>query len=249
VTHREGFPGDPTAYIQKIIYKTNDMARFKRLEVLNTISESGLVPLYYNKDAEIVKKVVGACYEGGARIFEFTNRGDFAHEVFAELNKWCEKECPDMILGVGSVVDPSTAALYIQLGAAFVVSPLLNEEIARVCNRRKIAWIPGAATLSEINNAEALGCEVVKVFPAGLVGGPAYVKSITGPCPWTSVMPSGGVAPTEENLRDWFGAGAFCVGMGSKLITKEIIANSKYDMLRKKMAETLELIRTIRASL
>ena len=222
------------------------MARFKRLEVLNTIAETGLVPLYYNKDAEIVKNVVKACYEGGARIFEFTNRGDFAHEVFAEVNAWCASECPEMILGVGSVVDAPTAVLYIQLGAAFVVSPLLNEEIARVCNRRKIAWVPGTATLSEINRAEELGCELVKIFPADSIGGPSYIKAVTGPCPWTSIMPSGGVSPTRENLEAWFSAGAFCVGMGSKLITKEIIANAAYDTLHDSVSETLELIREVR---
>lgn len=223
------------------------MARFKRLEVLNTIAETGLVPLYYNKDAAIVKNVVKACYEGGARIFEFTNRGDFAHEVFAEVNAWCASECPEMILGVGSVVDAPTAVLYMQLGAAFVVSPLLNEEIARVCNRRKIAWVPGTATLSEISRAEELGCELVKIFPADTIGGPDFVKAITGPCPWTSIMPSGGVSPTAENLKAWFDAGAFCVGMGSKLITKEIIANADFDALRDKVSETLELIRSIRS--
>ncbi len=225
------------------------MARFKRLQVLNTVAEMGLVPLYYNKDAEIVKKVVKACYDGGARIFEFTNRGDFAHEVFGELNKYCEKECPEMILGVGSIVDPATAALYIQLGAAFVVSPLLNKDLAAICNRRKIAWIPGAATVSEISLAEELGCEVVKIFPAGQVGGPSYIKSITGPCPWMNLMPSGGVAPTEENLRSWFEAGAFCVGMGSNLVTKDIVKNSQYDVLTKNMADVLALIKKIRSSL
>lgn len=225
------------------------MARFKRLKVLNTIAETGLVPLYYNKDAATVKNVAKACYDGGARIFEFTNRGDFAHEVFAEVNAWAIEECPELILGVGSVVDPATAVLYIQLGAAFVVSPLLNDDIARACNRRKIAWIPGAATLTEINRAEELGCELVKIFPAGLVGGPDYVKAITGPCPWTSVMPSGGVSPTKENLKAWFEAGAFCVGMGSKLITKEIIEDARFDQLRTKVSETLELIRSIRENL
>jgi 2-dehydro-3-deoxyphosphogluconate aldolase/(4S)-4-hydroxy-2-oxoglutarate aldolase len=225
------------------------MARFKRLQVLNTIESAGVIPLYYNKDAALVKNIVKACYEGGSRIFEFTNRGDFAHEVFGELNKWCATECPEMILGVGSVVDPGTATLYIQLGAAFIVSPLLNKDIASVCNRRKVAWVPGAATLSEINYAEELGCELVKIFPAKEVGGPSYVKTITGPCPWTNVMPSGGVKPTEENLRSWFEAGAFCVGMGSNLITKEIVANKDFDKLKANVSELLALVKNIKASL
>jgi 2-dehydro-3-deoxyphosphogluconate aldolase / (4S)-4-hydroxy-2-oxoglutarate aldolase len=222
------------------------MARFKRLQVLNTLAEMGVVPLFYNKDAELLKKVVKACYDGGARIFEFTNRGDYAHEVFAEVNKYCESECPEMMLGIGSIVDAPTAAIYIQLGANFVVSPLLNPEIAKVCNRRKIPWIPGCATLSEINEAEELGCEVAKIFPGAEVGGPAFVKSATGPCPWTQLMPSGGVAPTEESLHGWFDAGAFCVGMGSKLITKEIIQNSDFKQLEQNMKDLLELIKKVR---
>ncbi len=222
------------------------MARFKRLQVLNTISEMGVVPLFYNKDAELVKNVVQALYKGGARIFEFTNRGDFAHEVFADLNKFCEKECPEMMLGVGSIVDDPTASIYIQLGANFVVSPLFNPDIAKVCNRRKIPWIPGCATLSEINNAEELGCEIIKIFPAAEVGGPSFVKAVTGPCPWTQLMPSGGVKPTEDSLRGWFDAGAFCVGMGSNLVTKEIIQKGDFDSLAKNMKDLLELVEKVR---
>ena len=210
------------------------MARFKRLHVLNTMSETKLVPLFYNADAELVKQVVKACYKGGARVFEFTNRGDFAHEVFAEVNKWCVTECPEMIMGVGSVVDSATAALYIQLGANFIVSPSLNPEMAKVCNRRKIAWLPGSGTLSEINLAEELGCEIVKIFPGKEVGGPAFVKAITAPCPWTSIMPSGGVAPTQESLESWFNARVTCVGLGSQLTPKEVIANRDFDFIEKR---------------
>ena len=222
------------------------MARFKRLQVLNAINDMGIVPLFYHKDAGLVKNVVKALYDGGARIFEFTNRGDYAHEVFAEVNKYCEDTCPDMILGVGSVVDSGTASIYIQLGANFVVSPLLNPDLAKVCNRRKIAWIPGCATLSEINDAEELGCEVVKIFPGKEVGGPSFVKAATGPCPWTQLMPSGGVAPTEESLKGWFDAGAFCVGMGSNLVTKEIIQNKDFKKLEESMRDVLALVKKVR---
>lgn len=218
------------------------MARFKRLHVLNTMSETKLVPLFYNADAELVKQVVKACYKGGARVFEFTNRGDFAHEVFAEVNKWCATECSEMIMGVGSVVDSATAALYIQLGANFIVSPSLNPEMAKVCNRRKIAWLPGCGTLSEINSAEELGCEIVKIFPGKEVGGPAFVKAITAPCPWTSIMPSGGVAPTQESLESWFNAGVTCVGLGSQLTPKEVIANRDFDFIENKIKEALAII-------
>ncbi|HKK63388.1 MAG TPA: bifunctional 4-hydroxy-2-oxoglutarate aldolase/2-dehydro-3-deoxy-phosphogluconate aldolase, partial [Bacteroidales bacterium] len=187
-----------------------------------------------------------ACYEGGLKIFEFTNRGDFAHEVFGELVKWASKELPGIAIGVGSVVDAGTTSLYIQMGASFIVSPLLNEDMARVCNRRKVLWMPGCATLSEISKAEELGAEVVKIYPGATVGGPAYVKAITAPCPWTLVMPSGGVSPTFENIKEWFDAGAFCVGMGSKLVTKEIIREGNYEALKEKAAELVEMVKKAR---
>jgi 2-dehydro-3-deoxyphosphogluconate aldolase/(4S)-4-hydroxy-2-oxoglutarate aldolase len=222
------------------------MARFKRLNVLQTLTGTGIVPLYYNKDSAIVKNVVKACYAGGARVFEFTNRGDFAHEVFAEVNKWCAVECPEMIMGVGSVVDAATAALYIQLGANFIVSPSLNPDMAKVCNRRKIAWMPGCGTLSEINLAEELGCEIVKIFPGKEVGGPSFVKAILAPCPWTSIMPSGGVTPDRENLEAWFKAGVACVGLGSQLTPNEVIALGDFGFIEQKVREAIAIIKEIR---
>jgi len=223
------------------------MARFSRIEVALKMAATGLVPVFYDKNIAICKEVVKACYDGGVRVFEFTNRGDFAHEVFGELNKFAAKECPELILGVGSVVDGATAALYIQLGTNFIVSPVLNEEMARICNRRKIAWSPGCGSLSEISRAEELGAEIVKIFPGEQVGGPEFVAAIKGPCPWTSVMPTGGVDPTEENLKAWFKAGVTCVGMGSKLITKEIITNANYSDLTEKVRQTLSIISKIKA--
>jgi 2-dehydro-3-deoxyphosphogluconate aldolase/(4S)-4-hydroxy-2-oxoglutarate aldolase len=189
----------------------------------------------------VCKNVIKACSEGGIRVFEFTNRGDYAHEMFSDLNKWAEKEVPTMIMGAGSVVDPGTASIYIQSGANFIVSPVLNPEMAKVCNRRKILWSPGCATLSEINLAEELGAEIVKIFPGLSVGGPDFVKAIKGPCPWTSIMPTGGVEPTVDNLREWFEAGVTCVGIGSNLITKEIIQKKDWEGLRKRIAAALKV--------
>ncbi|RLD09129.1 MAG: bifunctional 4-hydroxy-2-oxoglutarate aldolase/2-dehydro-3-deoxy-phosphogluconate aldolase [Chlamydiae bacterium] len=222
------------------------MAKFTRIEVCLIANKTGLVPLYFNTDAGTVKNVVKACYEGGARIFEFTNRGDFAHEVFNELSKYVVNELPEMILGAGSVEDAATTALYIQLGANFIVSPILNSEMARVCNRKKIAWVPGCGTLTEIAYAEELGAELVKIFPAMQVGGPDFIKSIKGPRPWTNIMPTGGVMPTEENLNDWFQAGAYCVGMGSKLITREIIETSDWAALTSNVNDAIKIIKSIR---
>ena len=214
----------------------------KRIDVALKMRETGAIPLYYNPDLEVMKKVISACYRGGMKIFEFTNRGDLAHELFAELVKWSRVEMPDLILGIGTVVDAGTCSLYIQLGAKFIVSPLLNEEMARVCNRRKVLWMPGCATASEINKAEELGAEVVKLFPGPTVGGAKFLKAYLGPCPWSNIMPSGGVSPTRENLTEWFDAGAFCVGMGSQLISKEIINNGDYKKLEETARFSMDII-------
>ena len=203
------------------------------------------MPLFYHPDAELGKAILQAVYEGGGRLMEFTNRGDFAHEVFAELNKYALEELPGMMLGVGSIMDAASTSLYIQLGANFIVSASLKEDIAFCCNRRKVAYMPGCGSLTEISRAEELGCEIVKLFPGGMYG-PDFVKAIRGPYPWTSIMPTGGVAPTEENLKSWLKAGVVCVGMGSKLISKEIMANQDVKSLSALYRQTLQLIEDLR---
>ena len=199
------------------------MAKFNKIQVLNAMASTGMVPVFYHKDVEVAKNVVKACYDGGVRAFEFTNRGDFAQDVFAELVKWAAKECPEMVMGIGSIVDPGTAALYIQLGANFVVGPLFNPEIAKICNRRLIPYTPGCGSVSEIGFAHELGCDLCKVFPAGNVGGPSFVKNVKAPMPWSMLMVTGGVEPTKENLTAWIKAGVTCVGMGSNLFPKEVV--------------------------
>ncbi|MDR1672888.1 MAG: bifunctional 4-hydroxy-2-oxoglutarate aldolase/2-dehydro-3-deoxy-phosphogluconate aldolase [Bacteroidales bacterium] len=222
------------------------MARFSRIEVALKMRETGIIPVFYHSDGETVKQVLKACYDGGIRVFEFTNRGDYAHEVFAEVNKWAAKNTPEMIVGVGSVVDAGTASLYIQLGANFIVSPVLKEDMAIVCNRRKIAWSPGCGSLNDISRAEELGAEIVKIFPGSSVGGPKFVAAVKGPCPWSSIMPTGGVEPVEENLKAWFDAGVTCVGMGSSLFPKDVIASGKWEIITQKVQEALAVLKKVR---
>lgn len=222
------------------------MARFNIIQSITTMGTTGMVPVFYHSDAEVAKKVLKACYEGGVRAFEFTNRGDFAQEVFAELVKYAACECPDMILGIGSIVDPATAALYMQLGANFVVGPCYNSEICRVCNRRLIPYIPGCGSVSEINAAQENGCIVCKVFPAGNVGGPSFVKNIKAPMPWSMLMVTGGVEPTTESLTAWIKAGVTCVGMGSKLFPKEVIAAGEWKKITALCRECLDTIAELR---
>jgi len=221
------------------------MAQFTRIEVATAMKETGMIPLFFNTDIELSKKVLKACYDGGARLMEFTARGDFAHEVFGELTKYAIAELPGMIMGVGSVTDAGAASLYMALGANFIVTPVLREDIAIACNRRKVLWSAGCGSLTEISKAEELGCEIVKLFPGDLYG-PKFVKGIKGPQPWTSIMPTGGVAPNKENLKGWFDAGVTCVGMGSQLISKEIIATKDYEGLRKKVKSTLTIIKEVK---
>jgi 2-dehydro-3-deoxyphosphogluconate aldolase/(4S)-4-hydroxy-2-oxoglutarate aldolase len=222
------------------------MSRFSRLEVLNAIVETGLVPVFYNGDVEIAKRIVEACAAGGARCIEFTNRGDFAPFVFKELSEYVAKANPQVMLGVGSIVDPYTAALYIASGACFVVGPSLNPEVARLCNRRKIAYSPGCGSATEIAQAEELGVEICKVFPGDSVGGPNFVKSILGPCPWTRIMPTGGVEATKESVTAWIKAGTTALGIGSNLITKERVAQGKWDELTQATAQVLAWVREAR---
>jgi 2-dehydro-3-deoxyphosphogluconate aldolase / (4S)-4-hydroxy-2-oxoglutarate aldolase len=222
------------------------MATFTRIEVVLEMKKSGIVPIFYNPDPELCFEAAKACYKGGLRIFELTNRGDYAHEIFGWLNKKLARECPGMITGAGSVIDGPTAALYMQLGANFIVSPTLHEEIAFICNLRKVLWIPGCGSATEISSAERLGAEIIKIFPAQELGGPGFVKAVRGPKPWTSLMPAGGVEPTEKNLGEWFMAGVPCVGMGSNLITRDIIKNRDFGRLEENVREAVNIVQKVR---
>ena len=217
-----------------------------RMTVLSAMIDQGVIPVFYHPDVEVCTKVIQACANGGAKCIEFTNRGEFAAHVFFEVTRHFAKADPSVIMGVGSVVDAPTAGVFIANGAKFVVGPLLNADIAKVCNRRKIPYSPGCGSATEIGYAEELGCEIVKVFPGGSVGGPEFVKAMLGPCPWTRIMPTGGVDATEELLTKWFKAGVACVGIGSNLITKELLAAKDYAGVEKKVRETIALIRKIR---
>lgn len=223
------------------------MARFTRLQVWNAMEQVGLIPLFYHADVQVARKVVSAIAAGGARVIEFTNRGDRAFEVFRELIVSCEKTDPAVILGVGSVLDPATAALYINLGANFIVGSVTNPEVARLCNRRKVPYVPGCATSSEISAAEELGVEICKVFPGSQLGGPEFVKAIKGPCPWSKLMPTGGVEAKWENIKAWFDAGVTCIGMGSDLVRKDFINGEDWAGMTALTAQCLAMVRKARA--
>jgi len=222
------------------------MAKFSRLETLTVMLEIGLIPVFHHSDSETARKIVQACADGGARIIEFTNRGDLAWRVFCDLIEYVDNKRPEVILGAGSVIDAQTASLYINSGANFIVGPSLNPEAARVCNRRKIPYLPGCGTVTEISRAEELGAEIVKIFPGGLLGGPAFVQAVLGPMPWTRIMPTGGVAPTKESIEAWIKAGAACLGMGSNLIRRDWIKRNDWTALTQSVANGVDFVRKAR---
>ena len=221
------------------------MAKYDKLDVLSAIEQTGIVPVFYNADIEVSKKVLKACYDGGIRAFEFANRGDHAQEVFKELSKYAVAELPGMVLGVGSVVDAGTASIYLQLGANFVVGPLFNPDVAKICNRRLVPYAPGCGTVTEVGYAQEAGCDLCKVFPGDVLG-PAFVKALRAPMPWSKLMVTGGVKPTRENLEAWFEAGVFCVGMGSNLFPKDLIASSNWPGITALCRDALDIVEKVR---
>ena len=221
------------------------MAKYNKLQVLEAVSTTGMVPVFYHSDTETAKNVVKACYLGGVKVFEFTNRGEFAHEVFGELNKYAAKECPGLILGVGSIVDAPAASLYIQLGANFIVGPLFNPDIVKIANRRLVPYMPGCGSVSEIGFAQEAGCDLCKIFPGDVLG-PDFIKGIKAPMPWSLLMVTGGVKPEETNLKTWFDAGVTCVGMGSNLFPKEAIVAKDWGKITQLCKNTLAIIEKIR---
>jgi len=222
------------------------MAKYSKFEVFQAMKETGVVPVFFHADINVCKSVVKACYDGGIRVFEFVNRGDFAHETFAELNKYVLAELPGMIMGAGSIVEEVTTGMYIQAGANFIVAPLLNENMAKICNRRKVMWSPGCGTISEINKAQELGSDLVKVFPASQVGGPGFIKAVKAPMPWTDIMPTGGVSLDKDNLKGWFDAGVTCVGMGSNLFPKDVMEAQDWDKMTQMATELINTIKEVR---
>jgi len=218
-----------------------------RMTVLTAMMGQGVIPVFYHPDVETCVNVIQACANGGAKCIEFTNRGDFAAHVFLDVARHFAKADPSVIMGVGSIVDAPTAGIYIANGARFVVGPILNADVAKVCNRRMIPYSPGCGSASEISDAQELGCEIVKVFPGESVGGPTFVKNVLGPMPWTRIMPTGGVDPDEKSLREWFGAGIVAAGMGSKLITNDLLKAGDWKGIEARVRKTVDLISSIRS--
>ncbi|MFC5626313.1 bifunctional 4-hydroxy-2-oxoglutarate aldolase/2-dehydro-3-deoxy-phosphogluconate aldolase [Algoriphagus winogradskyi] len=218
--------------------------RFSNSEMLKAMSETGMIPVFNHVDIEVAKGVLDASYKAGIRVFEFTNRATNSLEVFRELYAYAGKY-PDMVMGIGTIFTTEDANAFIEAGADFIVSPALIPELAVFCNSKDVFWVPGCATMSEIFQAKKLGATLVKAFPGNVVGS-AFVAAAKSVYPELHIMPTGGVEPTQENLKEWFDAGVYCVGMGSQLFKKDWIKNQQYDLLENKIKETLQVIKSIR---
>lgn len=214
--------------------------------VENAIIQAGLVPLFYQPDPAIVIDAVGACVAGGAQVVEFTDRGPGAHRVFRTAIEVLRQQSVPPVLGVGSIVDPATAALYIANGADFVVGPYFRPDVASVCHRRGIPYIPGAATPWEISQAEAHGATIVKVFPARLLR-PQFIADVLGPSPHSRLIPTGGVPATREGVSEWIRAGAVAVGIGSQLVPSHPTRPVDLATLTERVAEALSWIAEARS--
>jgi 2-dehydro-3-deoxyphosphogluconate aldolase/(4S)-4-hydroxy-2-oxoglutarate aldolase len=217
------------------------MTDLPRLTVAKTITDIGLIPVFHNGDIEVAKAVVKACVDGGARVAEYTNRGSRASDVFSELSEWRDDELPRCILGAGTIMDPETATTYINDGADYIVGPTFNRETALTCNRRKVLYIPGCQTPTEISEAERLGADIIKLFPAS-VATPRFIKAVHGPMPHTRLMPSGGVKYDRVGIAEWIEAGAVALNMGSDLIRKDLVREGRYAEIRDRVRQCLAWI-------
>ncbi len=217
---------------------------FTKQQIVDTMSSTGLVPLFTHDDPTAATQVLEAAYRGGVRVFEFTNRRKNSFEIFSALVE-VAKKYPDLMLGIGTIMDGATTKKFIDAGAHFIISPILKLEMAEVCHTHDRLWIPGCATLTEIVTAKEHGAGVIKIFP-GSVLGPGFISSIMPVVPDLKLMITGGVEPNEKNLSSWFNAGAMCVGLGSQLFTKEITEQKDWALLEQRVVESLAIIKQVR---
>lgn len=224
---------------------TNSATADKKTEILQLTLQQGVLPLYFNKDEEVSINVLKALYEAGIRTVEYTNRGEAALQNFKALRKVCDIELKGMYLGIGTIKNGEQAKSFVDAGADYLISPGVVEDAAKVADQNKLVYVPGCMTPTEIIKAEQLGSTLVKIFPGNIVG-PGFVSAIKELFSGVKFIITGGVEPEESNLRGWFSAGAAAVGMGSKLITKQILETKDYAKITQLTKESLKLIELVR---
>ncbi len=218
----------------------NDM-KFTKEQLYAKLNEVPIMPLFNHPDLAVSKSVVKACYDGGIKVFEYTNRGEGAALIFAELVKYIRQELPEMAIGIGTVFTAEEAEYFVSLDTDFIVQPIMNPAVGEVCNKHKIAWMPGVMTVTELYNAQQAGADIIKIFPANVLG-TAFVKAMKAPMPHAKVMVTGGVEPNEENLKGWFSAGVTAVGMGSQLFPKDVLASGNYQQIEEVVRKCVEIV-------
>ncbi len=215
-------------------------------EISAQVKQAGFMPLFSSTDLAVSKNVLKASYEGGVRLFEFTNRSANSFEIFKELRAYCDKEIPEMVLGIGTIKNRQQAQQFIDAGADFLISPLILEEIHEVASKHKKLWMPGCATPTEIGTAENWGIEIVKIFPAKQLGGPAYIKAVKAVFPQMQFLTTGGVEPGADDLKKWFDAGTAAVGIGSQLFPADWLSNNRFDLVTEQIKNIIGFINDAR---
>lgn len=221
------------------------MKKLTREDIIEIATSQGLLPPFNHQDEKTAINVLGAIYEGGLRIIEFTNRSGNALEVFKALVKYRNRHLPDLVLGIGTIMNLKQAKQFYKAGAQFIVAPTLSKSVGAFCSKNELLWIPGAATPTEIIQASEWGAGIVKLFPADTLG-ISFIKAFRGPCPQVKLMPSGGVTMEKENIREWFAAGVVCIAIGSQLFSKEIMQDGNFELLKQRIAGLLETIREVK---
>ncbi|MBD1394795.1 beta/alpha barrel domain-containing protein [Mucilaginibacter glaciei] len=209
--------------------------------VLDSILTQGMLPLFFYEDADVSLEVIRTLYKAGVRVLEYTNRGKEALGNFEFISKIVKKEIPDLHLGIGTIKTEGEAERFINAGADFIVSPIIDAGVARAAERYKMLYIPGCMTPTEINLAQSQKAALIKIFPANILG-PAFISSIRELFQGQLFMPTGGVEIEVGNISEWFRSGVCAVGMGSKLISKNVLDNRLYDQLYNDTVKALELV-------
>tara|TARA_B100000886_G_C20410566_1_gene486830 strand:- start:493 stop:1152 length:660 start_codon:yes stop_codon:yes gene_type:complete len=216
----------------------------KHPKFLNKLKKKPLLPLFFNEDLVVCHNIVDACLANGLEVVEFVDRGASSKKNFSIIKKSLKTD-GNIQFGVGSVKTVEDAIEFIDLGADFIVSPFMDKKVGRLCKKNQVPWVPGCGTLSEMIKAVKYGAELVKLFP-GSVYGPNFISSVLAPCPSLRIMPTGGVTTEIGNIKRWMNAGAYCLGMGSKLFPKELVSSKHSDRLKNHIGDVMKKLESIR---
>jgi 2-dehydro-3-deoxyphosphogluconate aldolase/(4S)-4-hydroxy-2-oxoglutarate aldolase len=217
----------------------------KKTDLLKLIPEQGVLPLYFYKYPEVSLQVLKALYNAGIRAVEYTNRGEAAFQNFKKMRELCDHELKEMYLGIGTIKNGQMAQKFIDAGADFIICPGLVEDVAKIADKNNMLWVPGCMTPTEIIRAETLGAKMIKLFPGNILG-PKFMSAIKALFPDLLFMPTGGVDLNKENISEWLKAGVCAVGMGSKLISKQLLEEKNYQKIEELTRQAIDILKSLR---